>query len=125
MHSLLRLIAIRPHLLLDHAEAYADLLTEEIGRVSNAWKLRTLLYAMALCGLLLATVLGGTALMFWAVTPPLEMRALWVLVCVPLFPIFGAIWCLIAARGQTNNGFHNLREQIQADMGMLRDVSAP
>ncbi len=125
MHPLLRLIATQPQLLVDHVEAYADLLAEEIGHVSSAWKLRTLLYAVALCSVVVATVLAGVALILWAVVPFSEMHAPWALVAAPLLPIAGAIWCLAAARRETNQGFNNLRKQIKADMGMLREVSAP
>lgn len=125
MPPLLRLIATQPQLLLDHVEAYVDLLTEEIGTVSNAWKLRIVLYAIALCSGVLALVLTGVALMLWAVVPFSEMQAPWALVAVPLLPIVGAIGCITFARKQTSKGFINLRKQIQADMGMLREMSAP
>ncbi|MEO5797269.1 MAG: hypothetical protein ABIP34_20765 [Rhodoferax sp.] len=124
MHPLLRLIATQPQLLLDHAEAYADLLAEEIGHASSAWKLRTLLYAVALCCVVVATVLAGVALMLWAVVPFSEMHAPWALVVAPLLPIAGAICCLLIAHKETNQGFSNLRKQVKADMGMLREVSA-
>ncbi|WP_367849330.1 hypothetical protein [Rhodoferax sp. WC2427] len=125
MHPLLRLIATQPQLLVDHAEAYGDLLAEEIGHVSSAWKLRTLLYAAALCSVVVATVLAGVALMLWAVVPFSEMHAPWALVAAPLLPVVAAIWCLVEARKETGTGFDNLREQVKADMGMLREVSAP
>lgn len=123
MHPLLRLIATQPQLLLDHAEAYADLLAEEIGHVSSSWKLRTVLYAAAFCCVVVATVLVGVALMLWAVVPFSEMHAPWALVAAPLLPIAGAIWCMVAASRETNQGFDNLRKQVKADMGMLREVS--
>lgn len=125
MHPLLRLMATQPQLLVDHVEAYADLLTEELCHVSSAWKLRTLLYAVALCSVVVAAVLAGVALMLWAIVPFTEMHAPWALVGAPLLPIAGAIGCLVVARKQTNQGFDNLRKQIKADMGMLREVSTP
>lgn len=124
MHPLLRLIATQPQLLLDHAEAYADLLAEEIFHVSSTLKMRTLLHAIALCSVVVAMVLAGVALMLWAVVPFAQMQAPWALVAAPLLPIVGALWCLVAARRQSNKGFTNLRKQIQADMGMLREVSS-
>nr|WP_315239478.1 hypothetical protein [uncultured Albidiferax sp.] len=125
MHPLLRLVATQPQLLVDHVEAYADLVAEEIGHVSSAWKLRILLYAVALCSVVVATVLAGVALILWAVVPFSEMHAPWALVAAPLLPIAAAIWCLIAARRETSDGFDNLRQQVKADIGMLREVSAP
>nr|WP_315187456.1 hypothetical protein [uncultured Albidiferax sp.] len=124
MHPLLRLVATQPQLLVDHAEAYADLVAEEIGHVSSAWKLRILLYAVALCSVVVATVLAGVALILWAVVPFSEMHAPWALVAAPLLPMVTAIWCLIAARQESTDNFDNLRKQVKADIGMLREVSA-
>ena len=125
LHPLLRLVATQPHLLVDHVEAYADLVTEEIGHVSSAWKLRTLLYAVALCSVVMGVVLAGVALMLWAVFPFTDMHAPWALVGAPLLPFAGAVGCVVVARKQTNQGFGNLRKQIKADMGMFREVNTP
>ncbi len=125
MHPLLRLVATQPQLLVDHAEAYAELVAEEIGHVSSAWRLRILLYAVALCSVVVATVLAGVALMLWAIVPFSEMQAPWALVTAPLVPVVAAVGCLLAARQHTSGGFDNLRRQVKADMGMLREVSAP
>ena len=124
VHPLLRLVATQPQLLLDHAEAYANLLSEEIGHLSGAWKRRALLHALALCSVVVATVLAGVALMLWAIVPFAEMQAPWALVAAPLLPIAVAIGCLAAARQPSNQAFDQLRKQLKADMGMLREESA-
>ena len=49
IHPLLRLAATQPQLLADHAEAYAGLVGEELGRSVAAGKQRLLLSAVALC----------------------------------------------------------------------------
>lgn len=125
MHPLLHLIATRPHLLADHAEAYAELVAAEIGSVSAAWKRRAMLNAVALCCLGVAVVLAGVALMLWAVIPAAPVQALWVLIAVPLVPMVMAVWCVLAAQPQGDDGpFDNVRRQVKADMAMLREVSA-
>lgn len=125
MHPLLHLIATRPHLLADHAEAYAELVAAEIGSVSAAWKRRAMLNAVALCCLGVAAVLAGVALMLWAVIPAAPVQALWVLIAVPLVPMAMAVWCVLAAQPQGDDGpFDNVRRQVKADMAMLREVSA-
>lgn len=125
MHPLLHLIATRPHLLADHAEAYAELVAAEIGSVSAAWKRRAMLNAVALCCLGVAAVLAGVALMLWAVIPAAPVQALWVLIAVPLVPMVMAVWCVLAAQPQGDDGpFDNVRRQVKADMAMLREVSA-
>lgn len=123
MHPLLRLIATHPKLLVDHVEAYADLLNEEIGHASSGFKRRTLLLTVAVFSLGVAVVFVGMAFMLWAVVPIPQMTAPWALIAVPLLPIAIALVCLAAARRQTKASFDNLRNQFRADMGMLREVS--
>jgi uncharacterized membrane protein YqjE len=125
MHPLLHLITTQPQLLADHAEAYADLLGEEIGTASAVWKRRVVLNALALCGLGVAAVLGGVALMLWAVIPPADIQAPWALVVAPLLPLLGAVACVVAARSEVRTGaFETVRRQVKADVAMLREVSA-
>lgn len=125
MHPLLRLIASRPQLLADHAQAYAELVAEEIPRVSAAWKRSALFTAAAAFGTTLALGLAGVALMLWAVLPEASMRAPWALLVVPLVPLAAALACVVAARrGSERAAFDELRLQVQADIGMLREVAA-
>ena len=125
MHPLLHLIATQPQLLADHAEAYADLVAEEIGDFSSTWKRRALLNAVALCSIGVAAVLAGVALMLWAVIPEAPIRAVWALIAAPLLPVAVALWCRIAARTQSGGtAFDRIRQQVTADRAMLREASA-
>lgn len=125
MHPLFHLIASRPQLLADHAQAYAELVAAEIPRVSAAWKRSALLTAAAVLGVALALGLAGVALMLWAVLPEASMRAPWALLVVPLVPLTAALVCLLAAqRGGERAAFDELRLQVQADIGMLREAAA-
>ena len=126
LHPLLHLVATQPRLLLDHAEAYADLVAEEIANASAAWKRRALLSAIAMCCLGVAVVFAGVALMLWAVAPALQDRAIWILIAVPLLPLAIGVICLLIAKARGNGGaFDDLRRQVRADMNMLREASPP
>lgn len=125
MHPLLRLVTNQPQLLAEHAEAYADLFGEELGAASAMWKRQALLGAVALCGLGVGAVLAGVALMLWAVIPSADIQAPWALIVAPLLPLVAAIACAVAARSQTADGaFGAMRQQVKADVAMLREVSA-
>jgi hypothetical protein len=125
VHPLLHLIATQPQLIADHAEAYADLLGEEFGTASAVWKRRVALNALALCGVGVAAVLGGVALMLWAVIPPADIHAPWALIVAPLVPLLAAIVCVMVARAEVRTGtFDTVRMQVKADVAMLREVSA-
>jgi hypothetical protein len=126
LHPLLKLIATQPQLLADHAEAYADLIGEEIGTASVRLKRRVVLNSIALCALGVGAVLTGVALMLWAVIPSTSLQHPWALLVVPLFPLVTAAGCALAARARPQAGsFDNVRAQIKADVAMLREVSAP
>ena len=105
MHPLFHLLATRPQLLADHAEAYAELVAVEVNRMSATWTRLALLNAMALCSLSVALALAGVALMLWAVMPALPAQAPWVLIVVPLLPLAAAVGCLLAMqRGRPARG---------------------
>ncbi len=125
MHPLLRLVTNQPQLLAEHAEAYADLFGEELGAASAMWKRQALLGAVALCGLGVGAVLAGVALMLWAVIPAADIQAPWALIAAPSLPLLAAIACAMAARAETTDGvFGAMREQVKADVAMLREVGA-
>jgi hypothetical protein len=125
IHPLLHLIATRPQLLAEHAEAYAELLGDELGRTATAWKLRFVLGAIGLGLIAVAVVLTGVALMLWAVIPPAQMHAPWALIVAPLTPLVIALGCLArAGQAAGSVAFADLKEQMRADLAMLRQVSA-
>ena len=125
MRLLLALLATRPQLLLDHAQAYAALVGEEFGLASNDWQRRALLQVAALCFFGVTTVLAGVAVMLW-VTVAIPMTAPWVLVAVPVLPLLIAIVCqLLARQSNGREPFANLSRQVNADMALLRAVGKP
>lgn len=125
VHPLLHLIATRPQLLAEHAEAYAELVASEFGTVSSGWKRRALLNAAALCGTGVGAVLGGVALMLWAVIPATQIQAPWALVVAPVLPLAAAACCAWAARiDEESPAFESVRRQLRADVALLREVGA-
>lgn len=126
LHPLLHLIATQPHLIADHAQAYAELAAVEVGEFSAAWKRRAMLYMVAAFFMGLAVVLAGVAVMLWSVLPVSQMQAPWALVAVPGVLVAVSAICLLVGRSQTPaSAFASLREQVKADLLMLREVAAP
>lgn len=121
MHPLLNLIATRPQLLAEHAQAYAELVAAELPRASSAWKRQALLNGLAVLGLLAALLLAGVASMLWATVPLSSMPTPWMLIVVPLLPAIAGTACLVAARtGVAGNLLGDLRQQLSADLAMLQ-----
>lgn len=124
LHPLLHLVATQPHLLGEHAQAYAELVAQEVSTASSAWKRRAALGALGLCCVGVAAVLVGVSVMLWAVVPATQIHAPWALFAAPLAPIVLAIGCLLAASGHSEgSSFENLRQQMKADMAMLREAN--
>ena len=126
IHPLIRLLVTKPHLLSDHVEAYAQLVGEEVGKVSMMWVWRIVFGASAAVLGLIGIAYLGIALMLWgAADPSSEMRHPWLLFLVPLVPLAAAGFCVWRAQAKPDHdGFAVVKEQLNADMAMLREVSS-
>jgi cytochrome bd-type quinol oxidase subunit 2 len=125
IHPLLRLAATEPHLLGDHIEAYAALVGEEVSKVSTSLITRIALFVGALCMVAVGLVLVGVALLFCAAIPSSDYPAPWAMFVVPLAPFVIAAACVFFARSKpTDKPFDTIKKQLNADMAMLREVSA-
>ena len=125
IHPLLRLAATEPHLLGDHVEAYAALIGEELEKVSTSFITKAVLLATALVMVAVGLVLVGVALLFCAAIPSIDYPAPWAMFVVPLAPFVIAVGCVVFARSRpTTKPFDTVKKQLNADMAMLREVSA-
>lgn len=125
IHPLLRLIGTKPHLLGEHAEAYAELVGTEIDKTTKNWTSRFGLYAVALFLLTVGTVFTGVALLLCALVPLATMHLPWLLVVVPLVPLMIGGYCAARARAEPKYpAFDVLKQQLSADLAMLREVNA-
>ena len=126
IYPLLRLIATRPQLLLDHCEAYADLLVAETTLATSHWTQKAVLTMAAAFSLVVAVTLTGVAVMIWAVTPVITGPITLALTGAPLVPWILALACVIAARTRGPGGnMQVLRQQLSADMALLREKAGP
>lgn len=124
IHPLFRLFATHPEMVGEHALAYAALLGDDVAKTSAALKRSAVsVVATVLLGFV-GLLLGGVALMLWAVTPPAAIHSIWALVATPAVPLLVAVVCWFAGRPPTEPAFDNLKQQFAADMQMLRDVGA-
>ncbi len=125
MNTLIRLLTTQPQLLLDHVEAYSDLVSQEIAAASSAYRRYLLYVVLALLLATLSLVLAGVALMLWATQPAAQIQTAWVLVVVPLVPCVLALWCGRVAKNDIRNGtFAELRGQLKADLAMFSSMKS-
>lgn len=125
LHPLLHLIATQPHLLADHAEAYAELVSDEVGKLSSGWKRQALFTTLGLVGLLVGAILAGVSILLWAVVPTADILAPWAMFVVPMTPLVLALACLLLARSPSKaSAFDSVRRQVRADLLMFREAGA-
>lgn len=117
MHPLFLTIIRRPDLLVDHINAYADLLTQEASEASHSLVNRVVLWLIAVISVAIAVVLLGTALMLGV----LQDKFHWILVAVPgvivICAIVGLTW---AKRPFSTDHLSNIKSQLFNDAKALR-----
>lgn len=124
IHPIFRLVATQPQLLADHAQAYAGLVGEEIGKTASSLKTRVLAGIVALALVGVSAVLAGVALMLWAVIPAANIQAPWALLAAPAVPLAVAVACGVASAQKPKSAFAELKQQLEADLAMIREASA-
>ncbi|MBK7615418.1 MAG: hypothetical protein IPJ08_13345 [Burkholderiales bacterium] len=125
-HPLLYLLATRPQWLAEHALAYGGLAGDELALAACHWQRQAWLQAVA-AGCAVATLgVAGVALLLWAVTPAALQPSPWLWWLALGLPAGPGLLCLALARnGQRQRSFAGLREQLQADLTLLRETHAP
>lgn len=124
LHPVFRTLVSQPELLAEHAGAYVELASAEVGLASQQVRVRAAMAVAALaCGALGAS-LGGTALLLLAVVPLSEMPAPWALALAPAVPLAAAVGLWWAqGRLTIDLSFATLREQLALDRGLWQQVS--
>ena len=126
MPLLLKLLLAQRHLLVNHLQAYAELMAADVGDTSTALLRRILVGGAGLLLLLVAAVLAGVALLLYAVTTAPQIQEPWALIVVPLVPLLASVGCLAWVWSQQPlRSLDQLRRQVRADLDMVRESSAP
>ncbi|MBC8056366.1 MAG: hypothetical protein H7Y61_07285 [Rhizobiales bacterium] len=92
--------------------------------MADGVKQRVVLNVVALCLIGVAAVLAGVAVMLWAVMPTASMQAPWALIAAPAVPAIVAVICVLVARHRPNDSFAELKQQVAADLLLLREAGA-
>ncbi|MBA4109954.1 MAG: hypothetical protein C0487_10225 [Leptothrix sp. (in: Bacteria)] len=121
-------MATEPELLTDHLQSYAELLGEEVGTFQGQFKRHWIMFAVLALLATVTLILGGVALMLWLITPHAQLQQLevpWALWLVPLgMAALCAVIAVIMKQEQRTPGFQVLRQQIAADLAMLKQATS-
>lgn len=125
IHPFYRLLASRPQLLLEHLSGYADLAAAQLQLTLGIVLARAALVGCFAGLLLLATLLGGVALLLVGAIPVAQMPMPWLLWLTPLVPLLGALVCLVLLKQRPLMlPMDALREQVALDAALFRDLGA-
>lgn len=127
IHPLFRLLVSEPQMVAEHAQAYAELVSEEAGAVAQRMKRKMILHAVSGLAFFLALILACMGLMLWAALPAADMRSPWGVIVVPAVLLLVGLGAHLAARSSAGEerGMKVIREQLAADAAMLRSVTEP
>ena len=121
IHPAFIAFAKRPSLLLEHADAYADLASAELDELVERWKLRAMVGAAAAVRLVLGLFLGGSAGLLVAAIPTQDMPRPWLLWAIPLLVlVIGAGLAWVAHSLEKATPFATLRQQMAQDLATLK-----
>jgi uncharacterized membrane protein YqjE len=128
MRPLLQLMATEPELLSDHLQSYAELLGEEVGSFQGQFKRHWVMFAVLALLVTVTLILSGVGLMLWLITPTAQLQQLqtpWALWLVPLvMTMLCGTTAVIMKKEERTPSFQALRQQIAADVAMLKQASA-
>lgn len=116
---LLRIIINEPRLLVEHAEAYSQLVAQEAHLWQEAMKRRMMLKMATGASLFFTLLFAGIALMIWGATD----HSHWTLIVVPLLPFVAFIVLLIAMTNddKTVKPFAATKTQFCNDISMFKE----
>ena len=128
MRPLLHLMATEPELLSEHLQSYAELLGEEVGSFQGQLKRHWIMFTVLALLVTVTLILSGVGLMLWLITPSAQLQQLqvpWALWLVPLgMAALCAVIAVIMKQEERTPGFQALRQQIAADVAMLKEATA-
>ncbi|RZL00591.1 MAG: hypothetical protein EOP36_15090 [Rubrivivax sp.] len=128
IRPLLQLMATEPELLTDHLQSYAELLGDEVGNFQGQFRRHWVMFAVLALLVTVTVILSGVGLMLWLVTPSAQLQQLqwpWALWLVPFgMAVLCAVIAIIMKKEERTPGFLALRQQIAADIAMLKQATA-
>lgn len=117
MNMLLKLCVLEPKLLMAHVKSYSDLMVEGIQNAVSTWKIRMLMFAVALVCFFLGVVSAVMALLLWAALPVLNAQTSWMLWVLPATLWVGSWFFYALAKSyKTEPLFNDVKEQLNLDL---------
>ena len=117
MSVLLKLCVLEPQLLMAHVKSYSDLMVEGIQQAVRTWKLRLVMFSMAVICMLLGLLSTTVSVLLWASLPILNEQNSWALIVYPVFFfVLSGLFFAIAKSYKVGPLFTEVQDQLQLDL---------
>jgi hypothetical protein len=113
------------NLLIDHAQAYAELVDTEIRTFRDVYGRQIRLNVAQFFLLSIGITLAGIAAMLATTTLYLPWFMITILIVIPTLPLLAALCCYMTLQKPSDTPFEILRSQIKMDISMLRTRYTP
>jgi uncharacterized membrane protein YqjE len=125
MNVLLKLCVLEPQLLMAHVKSYSDLMVEGIQQAVRTWKLRVMMFSIAVICALFGLLSTSVSILLWAALPILNEQNSWALIVFPvvLFVLSG-LFLTIAKSFKVEPLFNEVQDQLQLDLLAICQASA-
>lgn len=124
VHPLVKIATTRPHLLAEHAAAYAELIADEVMTTASQLKRQLIFELVGLNCLTAAAILLGVAAMLWAALPAGSLSSPWLLAAAPAIPLAIGLWAFTTGGAiPPADPFALVRRQLAADAAILDHAS--
>ena len=114
---ILKLCFLEPKLLITHVKNYSDLMVEGLQQAVLIWKLRWLMFSLAVACLVLGLMSVSVSVLLWAALPILNEQNAWILIAYPLVLFVAS--CLLWITGKSFKNaplFNEVQEQLDLDL---------
>lgn len=108
-----------------HVKSYSDLMVEGLQSALMTWKLRMLMYSIAVASFFFGLFTSFTAILLWAALPVLNEQFAWILIMLPLvLLLFAWIFYSLAKRYKVAPLFNDVQEQLNLDLLAICQASS-
>ena len=100
-----------------HVKSYSDLMVEGIQQAVRTWKLRLVMFSMAVICMLLGLLSTTVSVLLWASLPILNEQNSWALIVYPVFLfVLSGLFFAIAKSYKVGPLFNEVQDQLQLDL---------
>lgn len=108
-----------------HVKSYSDLMVEGLQQAVRTWKLRLMMFSLAVICILLGLLSTAVSVLLWAALPILNEQNSWAMLVFPVVLFFlSGLFFAIAKSFKVEPLFNEVQDQLQLDLLAICQASA-